>query len=60
MPQSLPAQAFRRRPRHIGPVEILKAMIAIRGVYERRQVRSLNHGVGFDTAAIELLLPTVS
>jgi malonate decarboxylase alpha subunit len=49
---------FTRDPRHIGPVEILKAMIAIRGVYERHQVLSLNHGVGFDTAAIELLLPT--
>ncbi|GAB98662.1 malonate decarboxylase alpha subunit [Gordonia namibiensis NBRC 108229] len=49
---------FTRDPRHIGPVEILKAMIAIRGVYERHQVISLNHGVGFDTAAIELLLPT--
>ena len=34
------------------------AMMAIRGVYERHQVTSLNHGVGFDTAAIELLLPT--
>jgi malonate decarboxylase alpha subunit len=49
---------FTRDPRHIGPVEILKAMIAIRGVYERHRVMSLNHGVGFDTAAIELLLPT--
>jgi malonate decarboxylase alpha subunit len=49
---------FTRDPRHIGPVEILKAMIAIRGVYERHQVVSLNHGVGFDTAAVELLLPT--
>ena len=49
---------FTRDPRHIGPVEILKAMIAIRGVDERHQVVSLNHGVGFDTAAIELLLPT--
>ncbi len=49
---------FTRDPRHIGDVEILKAMIAIRGVYERHQVASLNHGVGFDTAAIELLLPT--
>jgi hypothetical protein len=26
-------------------------------VYERHEVLSLNHGVGFDTAAIELLLP---
>ncbi len=49
---------FTRDPRHIGAVEILKAMIAIRGVYERHRVVSLNHGVGFDTAAIELLLPT--
>ena len=34
-------------------------MIAIRGVYERHEVMSLNHGIGFDTAAIELLLPAI-
>jgi malonate decarboxylase alpha subunit len=33
-------------------------MMVIRGIYERHQVESLNHGIGFDTAAIELLLPT--
>ncbi|NEB03488.1 malonate decarboxylase subunit alpha [Streptomyces sp. SID13726] len=49
---------FTRDPRHIGDVEILKAMIALRGVYERHQVVSLNHGIGYDTAAIELILPT--
>jgi malonate decarboxylase alpha subunit len=49
---------FTRDPRHIGDVEILQAMMALRGVYERHQVVSLNHGVGFDTAAIELILPT--
>ena len=49
---------FTRDPRKIGDVEILKAMIALRGVYERHQVVSLNHGIGFDTAAIELILPT--
>lgn len=49
---------FTRDPRQIGDVEILKAMIALRGVYERHMVESLNHGVGFDTAAIELILPT--
>ena len=49
---------FTRDPRKIGGVEILKAMIALRGVYERHQVVSLNHGIGFDTAAIELILPT--
>jgi malonate decarboxylase alpha subunit len=32
--------------------------MVIRGIYERHNVLSLNHGVGFDTAAIELLLPT--
>ena len=49
---------FTRDPRQIGEVEILKAMLALRGVYERHEVTSLNHGVGFDTAAIELILPT--
>jgi malonate decarboxylase alpha subunit len=49
---------FTRDPRHINDLQILMGMLAIRGVYERHQVRSLNHGIGFDTAAIELLLPT--
>jgi malonate decarboxylase alpha subunit len=49
---------FMRDPRHINDLQILTAMIVIRGVYERHEVRSLNHGIGFDTAAIELLLPT--
>jgi malonate decarboxylase alpha subunit len=33
-------------------------MLAIRGIYERHEVQQLNHGVGFATAAIELILPT--
>src|SRR5882672_3935845 len=49
---------FTRNPRHIDDLTILRAMMVIRGVYEKHQVRSLNHGIGFDTAAIELLLPT--
>jgi malonate decarboxylase alpha subunit len=49
---------FTRDPRLIKPVHILMGMMAIRGVYERHQVQSLNHGIGFNTAAIELLLPT--
>jgi malonate decarboxylase alpha subunit len=49
---------FTRDPRHIKDLQILTAMMVIRGVYERHEVRSLNHGIGFDTAAIELLLPT--
>ncbi len=49
---------FTRDPEQIDDVQILMAMLVIRGVYERHRVRSLNHGIGFDTAAIELLLPT--
>src|ERR1700729_24302 len=49
---------FTRDPRHITELQILIGMMVIRGVYERHQVQSLNHGIGFDTAAIELLLPT--
>ena len=49
---------FTRDPRHITDLQILIAMMVIRGVYERHGVRALNHGIGFDTAAIELLLPT--
>jgi malonate decarboxylase alpha subunit len=49
---------FTRDPRHITDLQILIGMMVIRGIYERHEVRSLNHGIGFDTAAIELLLPT--
>ena len=34
------------------------AMMAIKGIYAEYEVTRLNHGIGFDTAAIELLLPT--
>jgi malonate decarboxylase alpha subunit len=47
-----------RDPAQIKELQILTAMMVIRGIYERHQVISLNHGVGFDTAAVELLLPT--
>ena len=49
---------FTRDPRHITEIQILQAMMVIRGIYEKHQVMSLNHGIGFNTAAIELLLPT--
>ena len=49
---------FTRDPRGITEVQILIAMLTIRGVYERHELKSLNHGIGFGTAAIELLLPT--
>ncbi|WJV51970.1 malonate decarboxylase subunit alpha [Pectobacteriaceae bacterium CE90] len=49
---------FTRDPRLIKPVHVLMAMMAIKGIYAKHQVQSLNHGIGFNTAAIELLLPT--
>ncbi|MDB6128507.1 MAG: malonate decarboxylase, alpha subunit [Verrucomicrobia bacterium] len=49
---------FTRDPRLINEMHILMGMMVIRGIYERHGVTSLNHGIGFDTAAIELLLPT--
>ena len=49
---------FTRDPRQIDELQILMGMMVIRGIYERHGVQSLNHGIGFDTAAIELLLPT--
>ncbi|MEQ6329891.1 malonate decarboxylase subunit alpha [Pseudomonas chengduensis] len=49
---------FTRDPRHITSVHVLMAMMAIRGIYEKHNVQSLNHGIGFNTAAIELILPT--
>jgi malonate decarboxylase alpha subunit len=49
---------FTRDPRKIDDLQILMGMMIIRGIYERHQIETLNHGIGFDTAAIELLLPT--
>jgi malonate decarboxylase alpha subunit len=49
---------FTRDPRHINQLQVLMAMMVIRGIYAPHEVTSLNHGIGFDTAAIELLLPT--
>ena len=49
---------FTRDPAKIQNERILKAMMAIRGIYEEYGVKVLNHGVGYDTAAVELLLPT--
>jgi malonate decarboxylase alpha subunit len=49
---------FTRDPQRISELQVLMAMLVIRGIYERHGVTSLNHGIGFATAAIELLLPT--
>jgi malonate decarboxylase alpha subunit len=49
---------FTRDPARISELQVLMAMLVIRGIYERHGVTSLNHGIGLATAAIELLLPT--
>ncbi|HVL09841.1 MAG TPA: malonate decarboxylase subunit alpha [Burkholderiaceae bacterium] len=49
---------FTRDPAQISEIQILMAMMVIKGIYEPYEVRRLNHGIGFDTAAIELILPT--
>ena len=49
---------FTRDPASITENQILMAMMAIKGIYREYGVRRLNHGIGFPTAAIELLLPT--
>ncbi len=49
---------FTRDPGQISEIQILMAMMVIKGIYAEYGVKRLNHGIGFDTAAIELLLPT--
>jgi malonate decarboxylase alpha subunit len=49
---------FTRDPASLTELHVLMAMLAIRGIYAEYGIRRLNHGIGFSTAAIELLLPT--
>ncbi len=49
---------FTRDPSAIQEEHILMGMMVIKGIYAKHGVTSLNHGVGFNGAAIELLLPT--
>lgn len=49
---------FTRDPAAMTETQILTAMMTIKGLYAPYGVRRLNHGIGFNTAAIELLLPT--
>jgi malonate decarboxylase alpha subunit len=49
---------FTRDPANITENQILMGMMAIKGIYAEYGVKRLNHGIGFPTAAIELLLPT--
>jgi malonate decarboxylase alpha subunit len=50
---------FTRDPARITDQQVLMAMMVLKGIYARYGVRALNHGLGYPTAAIELLLPTV-
>ncbi|NLV98502.1 MAG: malonate decarboxylase subunit alpha [Synergistaceae bacterium] len=49
---------FTRDPKKIRDQHILMGMMTIKGIYEKHGVTSLNHGIGYNSAAIELLLPT--
>ncbi|MBV9671779.1 MAG: malonate decarboxylase subunit alpha [Verrucomicrobia bacterium] len=49
---------FTRDPAQITETQILMAMLALKGIYIEYGVQRLNHGIGFGTAAIELILPT--
>ena len=49
---------FTRDPALITEIQILMAMMVIKGIYMPYGINRLNHGIGFDTAAIELILPT--
>jgi malonate decarboxylase alpha subunit len=49
---------FTRDPAQVSEIQVLMAMMAIKGIYAEYEINRLNHGIGFDTAAIELILPT--
>jgi malonate decarboxylase alpha subunit len=49
---------FTRDPAKVRNENVLMAMMAIAAVYEPYEVQRLNHGIGYATAAIELILPT--
>lgn len=49
---------FTRDPAQITEMQVLMGMMALKGIYAEYGVNRLNHGIGFNTAAIELLLPT--
>ena len=49
---------FTRDPAQIQEAHILMGMMTIKGIYAKHGVESLIHGIGYNGAAIELLLPT--
>lgn len=51
---------FTKDPAKISEMQILLGMMVIKGIYEKYKINSLNHGVGYNAAAIELLLPKMA
>ncbi len=49
---------FTRNPGKITDQQVLMAMMTLKGIYAPYGVKAINHGLGYPTAAIELLLPT--
>jgi len=49
---------FTRDPAQMTETMILMAMMTMKGIYAEYLPRTINHGVGFNTAAIELMFPT--
>jgi len=49
---------FTRDPAKITELQIFMGMLAMKGIYVPYEIKALNHGIGYGTAAIELLLPT--
>ncbi|MFQ3675646.1 MAG: malonate decarboxylase subunit alpha [Endomicrobiia bacterium] len=49
---------FTRDPAKITKEQIFMAMLVLKGIYLPYKVKTLNHGIGNATAAIELILPT--
>lgn len=49
---------FTRDPALITESQILLGMMCLKGIYAEYGVKRINHGIGFLTSAIELMLPT--
>ncbi|HPG31384.1 MAG TPA: malonate decarboxylase subunit alpha [bacterium] len=49
---------FTRDPAFVTDQQILMAMMIVKGIYAEYKLKTLNHGLGYPTAAIELILPT--
>uniref|UniRef100_UPI00260B2358 malonate decarboxylase subunit alpha n=1 Tax=uncultured Fretibacterium sp. TaxID=1678694 RepID=UPI00260B2358 len=49
---------FTRDPAKISDLRVLKAMMVLKGIYAEYGIKAVNHGIGYDTSALELILPT--